>query len=217
MLRPYQQECIDAIKHEWFEEEHSRTLGVLPTASGKTIIAAGLIQDLIDSSKRVLFLAHRNELINQAYDKIKSFTGIECAIEKAEETSIGKDNKVVVGSIQTLCRESRLSKFSKDYFDMIIVDECHHILADSYMTILNHFNEARVLGITATPDRGDQKNLGQFFDSKAYEYTMAQGIKDGWLSPIKAQMIPLQLDIMMFQLHKVTIMQVKLVVPLNHI
>jgi superfamily II DNA or RNA helicase len=202
MLRPYQQECIDAIKHEWFEEEHSRTLGVLPTASGKTIIAAGLIQDLIDSSKRVLFLAHRNELINQAYDKIKSFTGIECAIEKAEETSIGKDNKVVVGSIQTLCRESRLSKFPKDYFDMIIVDECHHILADSYMTILNHFNEARVLGITATPDRGDQKNLGQFFDSKAYEYTMAQGIKDGWLSPIKAQMIPLQLDI-----HDVSITQ----------
>lgn len=195
MLRKYQEECRDAVLNEWFVKEHLRTLGVLPTAAGKTVIAASIIQETIDKAKHILFLAHRGELLEQAKDKIYKFTGIESAIEKAEQTSIGSGKKVVVASIQSLSRETRLHKFPKDYFDVIIVDECHHILADSYMTILSYFDKAKVLGITATPDRGDQKNLGQFFDSKAYEYTMAQGIKDGYLSPIKAQLIPLQLDI----------------------
>lgn len=195
MLRKYQEECRDAVLDEWFVKGHLRTLGVLPTAAGKTVIAASIIEETVDKAKHILFLAHRGELLEQAQDKIYRFTGIESAIEKAEKTSIGTDKKVVVASIQSLSRESRLHKFPKDYFDVIIVDECHHILADSYMTILSYFDKAKVLGITATPDRGDQKNLGLFFDSKAYEYTMAKGIKDGYLSPIKAQLIPLQLDI----------------------
>ena len=195
MLRKYQQECVDAVLNEWYVNEHLRTLGVLPTAAGKTVIAANIIQETINKANHILFLAHRGELLDQAQDKIKKFTGIDSAIEKAEQSSLGSEKKVVVASIQTLCRESRLHKFSKDYFDVIIVDECHHILADSYMTILSYFDKAKVLGITATPDRGDQKSLGQFFESKAYEYTMSQGIRDGYLSPIKAQLIPLQLDI----------------------
>lgn len=68
-------------------------------------------------------------------------------------------------------------------------------LSDSYQRVLQHFDSAKVLGVTATPDRADQRNLGQFFECKAYEYTMRQAIKDGYLSPIKAQMIPLELNI----------------------
>ena len=82
-----------------------------------------------------------------------------------------------------------------DYFTDIIVDEAHHCLSDSYQRVLEHFPAANVLGVTATPDRGDQRDLGQFFDSKAYEYSMTQAIRDGYLCPIKAQMIPLKLDI----------------------
>lgn len=75
------------------------------------------------------------------------------------------------------------------------MDEAHHCLSDSYQRVLDHFPEANILGVTATPDRGDMKNLGEYFDSKAYEYSMAEAIRDGYLVPIKAQLIPLKLDI----------------------
>ena len=82
-----------------------------------------------------------------------------------------------------------------DYFDLIVVDEAHHSMSDSYQTLLQSFETPKVLGVTATPDRADQKNLGQFFDSKAFEYTLNQAVREGYLSPVKAQMIPLELDI----------------------
>jgi superfamily II DNA or RNA helicase len=92
-------------------------------------------------------------------------------------------------------RESRLSQFSQDYFDSIIVDEAHHCLSDGYQKVLKYFDQAKVLGVTATPDRGDMRNLGQYFESLAYEYTLPKAIKEGFLSPIKAQTIPLKLDL----------------------
>lgn len=92
-------------------------------------------------------------------------------------------------------REKRLAQFSKDYFNTIIIDEAHHSISDSYQKILGYFDEAKVLGVTATPDRGDMKNLGQVFDSLAYEYTLPRAIKEGYLSPIKALTIPLKLDL----------------------
>ncbi|MCC8081246.1 MAG: DEAD/DEAH box helicase, partial [Lachnospiraceae bacterium] len=102
---------------------------------------------------------------------------------------------VTVGSVQSLAQEKRLARFPQDYFQDIIVDEAHHCLSDSYKRVLEHFPDANVLGVTATPDRGDMKNLGEYFDSKAYEYSMTDAIRDGFLVPIKAQMIPLELDI----------------------
>jgi superfamily II DNA or RNA helicase len=92
-------------------------------------------------------------------------------------------------------REKRLSQFSNDYFDSIIIDEAHHCISDSYQKVLSHFNESKVLGVTATPDRSDMKNLGQYFESLAYEYTLPKAIKEGYLSPIKAQTIPLKIDL----------------------
>ena len=78
-------------------------------------------------------------------------------------------------------RETRLSRFPDHYFDTIIIDEAHHCISDSYQRILNHFPDAKVLGVTATPDRGDMKNLGQVFESLAYEYTLPKAIKEGYL------------------------------------
>lgn len=92
-------------------------------------------------------------------------------------------------------REKRLKQFDSDYFDTIIVDEAHHCISDSYQKVLSHFSGAKVLGVTATPDRGDMKNLGSYFESLAYEYTLPKAIKEGYLCPIKAQTIPLKLDL----------------------
>ena len=92
-------------------------------------------------------------------------------------------------------RESRLNRFPTDYFDTIIIDEAHHCISDSYKRVLQHFPESKVLGVTATPDRGDMKNLGSVFESLAYEYTLPKAIKEGYLSPIKAITIPLKVDL----------------------
>lgn len=193
-LRPYQAEAIEAIQNQW-ESGVSRTLLVLPTGCGKTIVFCKLTEQLVSKSDRVLIMAHRGELLDQAADKLYKSTGLRCAMEKASDTCLGSWFRVVVGSVQTLMREKRLEQFSPDYFDTIIVDEAHHCLSDSYLRVLNYFSGAKVLGVTATPDRGDMKNLGAFFESLAYEYTLPQAIREGYLSPIKALTIPLKLDL----------------------
>ena len=168
-LRPYQQEAENAVLDQWASGV-SRTLLVLPTGCGKAIVFCALTKDLVTSGDRVLIMAHRGELLDQAADKLLKSTGLQCAVEKAEETCMGSWFRVVVGSIQTLMREKRLEQFPEDYFDAIIVDEAHHCLSDGYQRVLQHFSSAKVLGVTATPDRGDMRNLGQYFESLAYEY-----------------------------------------------
>nr|WP_296264250.1 DEAD/DEAH box helicase [uncultured Merdimonas sp.] len=193
-LRPYQQEAMDAILEAWENGTH-KTLLVLPTGCGKTIVFAKVTEECVRQGDRVLILAHRGELLEQAADKIGKATGLGCATEKAEETCLGSWFRITVGSVQSMMRESRLSRFPDDYFDTIIIDEAHHCISDSYQRVLHHFPEARVLGVTATPDRGDMKNLGQVFESLAYEYTLPRAIKEGYLSPIKAVTIPLKVDL----------------------
>ena len=193
-LRPYQNEAKTAVLNEW-ETGKAKTLLVLPTGCGKTIVFAKIAEECVKNGSRVLILAHRGELLEQAADKIRTACGLGCATEKAEYSCIGSWFRIVVGSVQSLMRESRLSQFERDYFDIIIIDEAHHCISDSYRRILEYFSGAKVLGVTATPDRGDMKNLGQVFDSLAYEYTLPKAIKEGYLSPIKALTIPLKLDL----------------------
>lgn len=193
-LRPYQQEAMSAVLSEW-DSGIKRTLLVLPTGCGKTIVFAKITEECVIRGKRILILAHREELLEQAADKLKRTTGLSCAKEKAADSCLGSWYRVVIGSVQTLMREKRLSEFEKDYFDCIIIDEAHHSISDSYQNILNYFDEADVLGVTATPDRGDMKDLGQVFESLAYEYTLPRAIREGYLSPIKAVTIPLELDL----------------------
>ncbi|MDG3374515.1 DEAD/DEAH box helicase, partial [Vibrio parahaemolyticus] len=193
-LRPYQQEAREAIQKEW-SDGRKKTLLVLPTGCGKTIVFSKVIEDRVRMGERVLVLAHRGELLDQASDKLQKSTGLKTATEKAEKTSLGSFFRVVVGSVQTLQQEKRLSKFPPDFFDTIVVDEAHHCISNGYQRVLKHFEEASVLGVTATPDRGDMKNLGSYFESLAYEYTLPKAIKEGYLSPIKALTIPLKLDL----------------------
>lgn len=193
-LRPYQQQAKEAIFSEW-EKGISKTLLVLPTGTGKTIVFSKIIEDCVKAGERVLILAHRLELLEQAADKLKKTTGLECVIEKAAETCEGSWCRVVAGSIQTLTRSKRLERFAHDYFDTIIVDEAHHCISESYQKVLKYFENSKVLGVTATADRSDTKNLGQYFESLAYEYSLPSAIKDGYLVQIKAQTIPLELDL----------------------
>lgn len=193
-LRPYQQEAKEAIFTEW-DNGVRKTLLVLPTGCGKTIVFAKVAEECVRNGDRVLIVAHRGELLNQAADKIAKATGLSCATEKAEETCLGSWFRIAVGSVQSLQRPKRLEKFTPEYFDTIIIDEAHHSLSDGYQRVLEHFSDAHVLGVTATPDRGDMKNLGQVFESLAYEYTLPKAIKEGFLSPIKALTIPLKLDL----------------------
>lgn len=192
-LRPYQQEAKEAVFEQW-DNGIRKTLLVLPTGCGKTIVFAKITEDCVRKGERVLILAHRGELLDQAADKLKKTTGLNSAVEKAESSCLGSWFRVVVGSVQTLMREKRLGQFPEDYFNTIIIDEAHHCISDSYQKILKHFPDAHVLGVTATPDRGDMRNLGQYFESLAYEYTLPKAIKEGYLTPIKALTIPLKID-----------------------
>lgn len=193
-LRPYQQQARDRIHAEW-DAGHTRTLLVLPTGTGKTIVFASVAADQVRAGDRVLILAHRGELLEQAADKLQRSTGLVSAVEKAESTCLDSWFRVVVGSVQTLQRTARLERFPHDYFGTIIIDEAHHAITDGYRRILDYFGDAKVLGVTATPDRGDMRNLGEVFDSLAFEYKLTDAIKEGYLCKIMAQTIPLQLDI----------------------
>lgn len=193
-LRPYQQASEDAVFEKW-SGGTKRTLLVLPTGTGKTIVFAAITERCVRNGERILILAHRGELLEQAADKIKRSTGLGCAVEKAEQTCRGSFFRIVVGSVQTLMRDRRLAAFPKDYFQTIVIDEAHHCISDSYQKVLQYFSGAKVLGVTATPDRGDMRDLGEYFEDIAYEYPLPRAIKEGYLSPIKALTIPLKIDI----------------------
>lgn len=196
-LRPYQQAARAAVEGEW-EQGSRRTLLVLPTGCGKTIVFAKITEDRVRQGDRVLILAHRGELLDQAADKIQKATGLTCSTEKAEQSCLAPESRwyrVTVGSVQSLMRQSRLERFAPDHFGTIIIDEAHHAVSEGYRRVLAYFADARVLGVTATPDRGDMQELGTVFDSLAYEYTLPRAIKEGYLSPIRAVTIPLQLDL----------------------
>ena len=193
-LRPYQTEARRRIHAEW-DAGHRRTLLVLPTGTGKTVVFAAVAEDCVRAGQRVLVLAHRGELLDQAADKIHRSTGLRCALEQARHSSLDSPLRITVGSVQTLGQEKRLARFGHDWFGAIIIDEAHHAVTGGYRQVLDWFPQAQVLGVTATPDRGDMQNLGKVFDSLAYEYRLQDAIAEGYLCPILAQTIPLQLDL----------------------
>lgn len=180
-LRPYQQEAVQAINTKW--DEWDKELLVLPTGCGKTVVF-----NTVASQRhgRTLILAHRDELIEQARDKYEAMFGSRPGKIKAAENDI---RTVTVGSVQTMCRRNY-----SGMFDTIIVDEAHHAVSPSYQKLLVQFPEAKVLGVTATPDRGDKRSLAKYFDGIAYEYSLKTAIKEGYLCDILAKTIPLEID-----------------------
>lgn len=187
-LRDYQAEAKDSTITGF--DEFKKQLVVIPTGGGKTIFFAWLAKHYAPG--RTLIIAHREELLEQAKSKVLSAVGLHAEIEKAERRA-SLSAVVVVGSVQTLT--GRCERFPADHFDLIVVDEAHHTLADSYLRVLAHFTGAKVLGVTATPDRGDKKNLGSVFERVAFEITLARLIREGFLSPIKVKTLPVKIDL----------------------
>jgi superfamily II DNA or RNA helicase len=194
-LRPYQSAASDAIFAEW--QEHDSTLVVMPTGGGKTVLFADVIRRVFP--RRALVLAHREELIFQARDKIQRVTGLSADVEMGEyraEGGLFGHARVVVSTIQTQCSGGdgggRMAKFDPQRFGVLIIDEAHHATSPSYRRVIDYYrtNPAlKVLGVTATPDRADEEALGQVFKSVAFDYEVLDAIHDGWLVPIKQQMV----------------------------
>jgi superfamily II DNA or RNA helicase len=197
-LRPYQDECVQSICAKL--REGRSTVAVLATGLGKTVVFSECVRlGLAMPGRRALILAHREELVMQAADKIRAVTGMEAAIEMADYRSIEdglRRASVVVSSIQTMNAgrggERRMHRFRNDHPWFVVVDECHHAPSASYKSVISHFManpSSRLLGVTATPDRLDKRALGQVFESVAYTYDVADGIRDGWLVPIKQRFV----------------------------
>jgi superfamily II DNA or RNA helicase len=190
-LRQYQR---DAANSAWRGfKEHRKQLAVLPTGAGKTVIFTKMAAH--PDLQPALILAHREELIDQASAKVRDAVSIIPGIEKAHRSCHKEKPPIVVGSVQSLSQLDRLAKWSPEYFKFIVVDEAHHALSKSWQTVLDHFPSAKVLGVTATPHRGDKKNLGKYFDNLAYEISLLDLVKQGFLAPIKVKTIPLKIDL----------------------
>jgi superfamily II DNA or RNA helicase len=199
-LRDYQEETLTSLVGP---DATAADLAVVATGGGKTIIFAELLNRMLAPGKRGLVLAHRDELIDQAVDKIKWVApDLMVEREKAEarahrtaySTLWSKQQRVVVvASVQTL-RGKRLEEWPKDAFDIIICDEAHHATAPSYVAIFEYFN-ARRIGVTATPSRTDGKPLGDVFTRIAVDFGIRHLVQRGWLVPVNARVVRTNTDL----------------------
>lgn len=210
-LRPYQEQAIESCFDALLDGTRSMII-TLPTGTGKTIMVADIVKKFREVfDRKVLFLAHRRELIKQNYLKVMEYAGLEEYLDIDVEMGVSKFNNqapVIIGSVQTCCRDNRLQGYTPD---VIITDECHCSQAPSYRAIYNRFPDALHIGITATAQRADKKQLyarnlkgdtvdvvdlesskvraiekGEYvFDHHVFDYQLASAINDGWLVNIR--------------------------------
>jgi superfamily II DNA or RNA helicase len=186
-LRPYQQQAVEAVAQGW--GQWRRQLGVAATGAGKTIMFAHIAAQ---EAGRTLVLAHRAELVQQAADKIASATGLDVGVHMAHRIPHA-GARVVVASVQTMQRRMALN-YGPDSFALCIADEAHHVLSPQWQEVLGYFGGARLLGVTATPDRGDRKQLREAFDGVAFDIGLLKLISEGYLSPLRATALDVELD-----------------------
>lgn len=190
--RPYQVEAKDCIYKSLARFRSS--LCVMPTGTGKTVVFSTVVADGVRRGRRVLIIAHREELIQQGAQKIAAIAGCEVGIEMAAQRDGSRGNApVLMASVQTLVH--RLESFEPDFFHLIIIDEAHHATAPTYRKIVEHFSSAKLLGFTATPNRGDNVALRAVFEDVAYDLPILDAIEGGWLVPIEQEIIETSIDL----------------------
>lgn len=187
-IRQYQSEAIQSVKAE-FNAGVRSTLITMPTGSGKTFVFSRLAKDYYDAEKKpVLVLAHRSELLEQARKSFDNF-GLRPAIDKADLYALSTPHNSVIASVQSLTQDKRLAMYPQDYFGLIITDECHHSPSPSNRKIIKHFDSALHLGVTATPNRHDEIGLKNVYQTCAFQYSIQEAIKDGFLCDIKGKQV----------------------------
>jgi superfamily II DNA or RNA helicase len=189
-LRPYQEEAVEGILHQW--EDASATLVVMPTGTGKTQVFSDVIRRRLHLG-RAMVIAHREELIFQAVERLQQITGVRPGVEMATmraKVGLWAGEEIVVSTVQTQTagrNGGRMTQFDPNEYATLVIDEAHHAPAKTYKRVIEHYYQnpkLKVLGVTATPDRHDEKALGQVFETVAYNYELPDAIQDGWLVPI---------------------------------
>lgn len=199
-LRDYQEEALAAISQK-LQEGINRQLVVLPTGTGKTVIFSNLPEILkLQQGKnpRILILAHREELLLQAKNKIlQANPQLRVDIEKAEQYADHEEADVVCASVATLGRDGsdRITRFNRDHFDAVVVDEAHHAAAPTYRRVLDYFSDSLHLGVTATPQRGDNTRLTDIFDEIVYYKDILEMIDKGWLCKLEGYRVHSEADL----------------------
>lgn len=188
--RPYQLDAIAAL----LRSKSKRNLLVMATGCGKTFTAATYVAQ--HTSGKVLWIAHRTELIDQAAEALQAATGDFPEREKAQSWAndeLKGGSRIIVGSVQTLSSKwtnsIRAARFDPSEFDLVVVDEAHHATAASYRKVLEHFEGVPLLGLTATPKRTDGVGLRHAFDHVPFQYGIREAIDDGWLVPVHVRTI----------------------------
>lgn len=187
-LRPYQQEAATNIFIDLISG--NSPLATMATGTGKTIVISDVIKHYLDMGEKVLLIAHREEIIAQAFEKIILYTDmnyLDVSIEMGSNKG-SPFSKVVLATVQTM-KGKRLVEWDKEHFGLIVVDEAHHAAANSYIAVIEHFSGARVMGVTATPERQDRKDISTIFNSLAYDYSIQTAISEGYLVDLTTKMV----------------------------
>lgn len=177
-LRPYQSEAICAVRADWAKGLH-RTIVSMPVGTGKTWIYVFVSHAARARGLRSIVIVNRDELVRQSVEKLGR-VGVSAGIVKASCNEWRRD--VVVASVQSLQSAWRLAAIPTHRFQMVVVDECHYANAPSYQRVLLRFSSAWMLGMTATPFRGDSASLALAgWEAVSFNYPIAKAVEDGWL------------------------------------
>lgn len=204
-LRDYQQNAIDSIKQA-MSRGVKRPAFVLATGGGKTVVFSHLIPQIPKTNPqrgdKILVLAHTEELIKQAATTIQNINpDLNIEIDMRHMKPSFENADVIIGSVPTLIRLTRLQKYNPNDFKAIILDECHHATASSWTKILKHFNadtadlDVYVIGCTATMERSDGKSLGDVFDEIVFERSLLTMIENKELVDVKFSSLKVDVDL----------------------
>ena len=191
-MRAYQDTAVRRVI-EAILKGRKKVLLTMATGTGKTFVSFQVVWKLVRSNyfSRVLFLTDRIFLRDQAYDFYEPFGN---ARSKIKGSDYEKNRKIYFSTYQTLYKGGLYKKIPEDFFDLIIVDECHRSRYGDWGIILDHFKTAHHLGMTATPKRMDNIDVYDYFGEPVFEYSMARAIEDGYLVPYKIYKIATNID-----------------------
>jgi superfamily II DNA or RNA helicase len=200
MLRDYQVECVNKVDEIW--GDHASALVSMATGTGKTVTFLEIVRRRLAlfPGKKAMIVAHREELIEQVVRSADRLFGLKCEVEKGESRAgsvyMWGDPRIVVATVQTLISGTqdrrRYMRFKPEEFSTLVFDEAHHSIAASWLEVANWMlrnPKLAMLGVTATPDRMDEKSLRQLYPAVAYDYNLEKAIDSGWLVKPKQQFI----------------------------